>query len=225
MIFATRLDDEISVGLLSVDKQYNASVHSSQLYYSSWKKSTGEFITSHGLKYKNIILKAIAPFMSEDEFLKSLEKTSTRIIILDLTPISVATSGGNSENTELVQKRRGQEAATDVRIRAFGKDLKRVYNKLPNMLIEVSLRTYLSYFFLDGSKAGLEIKLNEATVIYENMKENLEFKRGRYEIVKMQQEGLFEGTLMCFKKNKESSDKRDSCKGVYEDFKVDFYFF
>ncbi len=216
MIFATRLDDEISVGLLSVDKQYNASVHSSQVYYSSWKKSTGEFITSYGLKYKNIILKAIAPFMSEDEFLKSLDKTSTRVIILDLTPISVATgSGGNAENTELVQKRRGQEAATDVRIRAFGKDLKRVYNKLPNMLIEVSLRTYLSYFFLDGSKAGLEIKLNEATVIYESVKENMELKRGRYEIVKMQQDGLFEGTLMCFKRNKETGDKRDSRKGKF----------
>jgi len=48
LIYVSKDNDNISLGFISADKRLNPNVHANHVFFASWNKKTGEYLTPHG---------------------------------------------------------------------------------------------------------------------------------------------------------------------------------
>jgi len=212
ILYVSRVEDEVSIGFISADKRYNPNVHGSHVFFATWNRKTNEFISNNAQKNKQLILSALSGILSEEEILKSVEKIGNRVFILDLNAVLVSGSTGKTEDYELVLKKRGPEAIPDIIIRTLDRNIKPFYTHYS--MIELSLRTYLTFFFLDPSNPGIEVFINDAKVDMIGMKEMVEAKGDPSNSIQLKEEGLFDGVAVrtMIKKEEEMKEATPSAK-------------
>lgn len=168
IIFVTKDEDDISIGFISVDKRFNPNIHANHVFFASWNKKTGEFLTPHGQKNKNLILNALNGTLSEEEILKGMDKVSNRIFLLNLN--TILTSGGPSADAyELILGKHGGNP--DIHVRSLDHRLRPLFeNSTQHSLLELSLRTYLGHLFLEP-KGEINVFLNDSKIQMRSLKE------------------------------------------------------
>jgi len=192
LIYVTKVENEISIGFITVNKRFNPDIHDNHVFLYSWKKDTQEYLTSQAQKNKDVIMNILSGIFTEDDLVQNLDKVSNRLYILDLNPVAMSKSGASTkaQDFELILFKK-TERANDIMVRTLDESLKPFYADSP--LIELSLRTYLSHFFLDPSQIGLEISINNHNVSFWNVKEIIEGKKSHPSYKHISQDGLFNG--------------------------------
>jgi len=163
--------------LLTANKKYNPNIHSNHLFYVSWnEKNPKEFRTTFGQKNKLIIFNMLGSLCEEEELVKKLsDKCRNLLVIFDLNTIVTTSpvSGSKSVEYELFLKKSKDPKQQDVIYRTVNKSVARfgLRAQCPNNLVELSLKTYLSYLFLEPQKTSLNVYFNEDRVSFVNLKE------------------------------------------------------
>jgi len=188
LIYVTKVENEISIGFITVNKRFNPDIHDNHVFLYSWKKDTQEYLTSQAQKNKDIIMNILSGIFTEDDLVQNLDKVSNRLYILDLNPVAVSST--KAQDFELILFKK-TERTNDILVRTLDESLKPFYSESP--LIELSLRTYLSHLFLDPSQVGLEIFINDHNVPFWNVKETVEGKKNVPSYKHIGQDGLFNG--------------------------------
>lgn len=120
--------------------------------YSCWESSTGVYRTIEGEKTRKLILKEIEDFITEPELEAMTNPTGTKILIMNLRKIPIFRKGSStiSFEYELAGITNAQEELVDIHIRTLDRELKKMSEaNRSNPMIEFSLKTYLSAFFLE----------------------------------------------------------------------------
>lgn len=144
--------DDISIGLISAEKKINPNIHNNHVFFTSWnKKNPIQFITPNGEKNKSIILNALIPYIGFEELMKDIEKLGNKILIFDLNCV-VSNNASNKEDLELIAKNKA--GSSDILTRTLDRKIQPFYTEYN--IIELSLRTYFAYFFLEQQKKPFE---------------------------------------------------------------------
>jgi len=197
IVYISKNGNEASLGFISADKRFNPDIHKNHVFFYSWKISTGEFLTNFGVKHKSIIFNALKGVITEEELFTGLENISNRIIIVDLNPVHVVKPNkGMVKNYELFLKReKGIENKYDVGVRTLDSCLNGFNSGGSNSLIELSLSSYLSHFYLDPSKVNLKVSLNDKPIEFVNYKELVKKKALEKKSIIFEEE-FFEGAII-----------------------------
>jgi len=201
IIYVTQFEDEISLGYLSSVK--DLSLNSGEPAVCVWRKGKNEYLTQDSEKTKAAILQKIQPFISEEELFNGIDKVTNRVIVLNLTqvllPRTLNQKGGEYEITLDTKSPLGKDIVTN----NIGQEIG--LNSISHQLIEVSLRSYLRYFFLDPSQTNIKIFLNEDPVNLTNSKELVSSQIDKAPFIKLEDKGLYEGYIV-LSENKASSE-------------------
>ena len=212
LIYISKTEEEMSLGFMSVDKRYNPDIHDNHVFLYSWKTNTQEYLTSQAQKNKDIIMNALAGVFTEEDLLYNMEKVSNRLYVLDLTPVAVSKSA-NAKNQDYELKFLKKAGKVyDIAVRTLDKTLNNFYTDQQNMIVELSLRTYFSHFFLDPTQANIEIFINDVAIPLANVKDTVESREGQANLVKLKEEGLYEGYVLEGESQKASKEKQDNSK-------------
>jgi N-acetylneuraminic acid mutarotase len=196
IVIVSRNGDEISLGFLTADKRFNPNLHRHHTFYYSWKRSTGEYLTRRAEKNRSIIRNALAGVFTPEELANGIEKVGTRIVIFDLSTVAGSNaSHEKKEDLELLSVKKDQPAVNDIMIRSLDRSLKPLYNDPSSSLVELSLKTYLSHFFLNPAENGLSVSLNGAPLEFVNVKEATESKFDQSNSVRVNEVNSFEGLI------------------------------
>jgi len=196
LIYLSRHEDELSVGFISIDKRFNPNIHRNHVFYYSVRKSTGEYLTANALKHKAIIFNALKGLFSEEDLFRDMEKTSNKIIILELNPAVVQRAGhGKAQNRELVFKH-SADGKPDIVVRSLDMNIQSFYKHTSLSFIELSLRTYFKYFLLDPTKTHLKVYLNDSQIDFINTKERVQKLVNSSVNVSITEKDLFDGVLI-----------------------------
>ena len=198
IIFISVNGDEISLGFLSADRRFNPNLHRNHAFYYSWKKSTGEYLTRRAEKNRSIIWNTLDGIFSVEELLSGTDKVGNRIIVLDLKTVLGSNAGNQKkENLELLLVKKGEpDGVNDIMVRSLDKNLKPFYRDPSTSLVDLSLRTYLSYFALNPIANDINIYLNGTQVQLINVKDAIETRASRLDLTRINEDGKFEGTII-----------------------------
>ncbi|CAM6005868.1 unnamed protein product [Sphagnum balticum] len=213
LLYLTRDDDSISIALLTANKKYNPNIHNNHVFYVSWSRNNPkEFRTAYGQKNKLIIFNMLGSLFDEDELVKKLtDKCRNLLLIFDLNTV-VTTSTTNSHRNmeyELFLKKTKDSKNSDVIYRTVNKSVARfgLRAQYPNNLVELSLKTYLSYLFLEPQKANLTIFFNEDKINFVKTKEVVPFDCPKLTI---DEPDIYEGVFYkCNTESKETSAPKE----------------
>jgi len=207
IIVLSRNGDEISLGFLTADKRFNPNMHRHHTFYYSWKRSTGEYLTNRAEKNRSIIRNALSGMFSLEDLASGIEKIGTRIVILDLnSTIGSAPNHRKKEEPELLFiKKEGLYPVNDIMVRTLDRSLRPFYQDPSSSVIELSLRTYLSYFWLDPQASGMSISLNGSQVILKNIKEAIN-QSANENLILVKEIDSFEGII---KNNLSNEQKKE----------------
>ena len=196
IIILSRNGDEISLGFLTADKRFNPNMHRHHTFYYSWKRSTGEYLTNRAEKNRSIIRNALSGMFSLEDLASGIEKIGTRIVILDLSrAIGSSMNHKKKEEPELLFIKRDEpQPVNDIMVRTLDRSLIPFYKNPSSSIIELSLRTYLSYFWLNPLETDMQISLNNSLVTPKNVKETIDKATIENSIVIKEDDG-FEGVI------------------------------
>ena len=215
ILFASKKNDIISISLITINKKFNPDIHSDHIYYTSWNYKTKEFKTNFGQKNKLIIFNMLSHLFDEDDILSKLgvnaaddepiniqnddNSYSNLILLFDLHMITsgIAPNGSRNIDYEIFFKKNAYDIrCSDLIFRTVDKPIARfAFKAQPHKnLIELSLKTYLQYLFLDHMRNDLKIIFNEDEIKMKSLKTSLKNANSTSKII-IDEGDLYDGVI------------------------------
>ena len=197
------------LGYLNIQKMANLHTPCNSSFLSvCWENSTGDYKTVDGETTRQFILSEIKDFVTMPELEKMHSDTGTKILIMNLKKMPICIKGLNKiifeyELTSILDDE--TKELVDIHVRTLDNELKKRIepNHLQSM-IEFSLKSYLSVFFLEKLPTGtqrnyIDIYLHGSKVNIIDMKKLVEQIRDQEEkhFVEFIKPKMFEGLVGC----------------------------